>query len=69
MNRWLDLKLHPYAVLKHGERVAFFSTLICAAQVAGWRGAAAVENLTTGQTWLRHSCLEIANIKMGKAAA
>lgn len=61
MNRYLNLVLHPYAVLKDGERIAFFTNLTCAAQVATWRGAAAVENVSTGQTWLRHACLEIAN--------
>lgn len=60
MNRYLDLKLHPYAVLKHGERIAFFTNLLCAAQVATWRSAEGVENLTTGQSWLRHACLDIA---------
>ncbi len=60
MNRYLDLKIHPYAVMLHGEPVAFFSTLICAAQVASWRGGT-VENLGSGQAWLRHSCLDIAS--------
>lgn len=60
MNRYLDLKIHPYAVLKNGERIAFFSNLVCAAEIVSWRGGATVENIATGQTWLRHSCLEIA---------
>lgn len=61
MNRFLNLKLHQYAVLLHGERIAFFTNLVCAAQVATWRGAESVENPDSGQSWDRHACLDIAS--------
>jgi hypothetical protein len=59
----LDLKLHPYAVLQHGERVAFFTNIVAAAQIISWRGGGGVENLVTGQKWSRFQCLDIAGIK------
>ncbi len=60
MNRYLNLTIHQYAVLKNGERIAFFSNLTCAAEIASWRNGGGVENIATGQTWARYDCLEIA---------
>ena len=68
----LDLKLHPFVVMKNGQRVAFFSNLDCAADTVFRRPSKAdsVVHLPSGDIWERQECAVISQRRtvMGLAA-
>lgn len=65
----LNLALHRYAVVQHGEPTSFWSNLPLAAKMVFDRNAHSVVNLETNQSWSREECLAVAQNKaIGRAA-